>query len=94
MKAKHPMQPLVRDPKGVVRFKKNPIVDHLLEHGGLNLNNLMLAGHALGFTKDDWTQFAQLIGYSVSGFGELSYVDKKAQREADRLASQLSRRKR
>ena len=27
-----------------------------------------------GFSQEDQEQFAQLIGYSVSGFGDLSYV--------------------
>ncbi len=29
----------------------------------------------LNFSNEDRIQFAQLIGYSHSGFGELSYVD-------------------
>ncbi len=28
--------------------------------------------------REDWEQFAQLIGYSVSGFGTLRYVSDKA----------------
>ena len=27
------------------------------------------------FSKEDWTQFSQLTGYSLSGWGGLSYVD-------------------
>lgn len=66
----HPSQPLVTDDHGVVRFHANAIVRHLLDHGGIDLNRLAL----LRFTDADRAQFAQLIGYSLSGFGELDYV--------------------
>lgn len=66
----HPMQPIEDDGNDVVRFKGNAIVRHLLDHGGINLNNLAV----LPFPREEWVQFAQLIGYSVSGFSELSYV--------------------
>ena len=70
----HPIQPLALDDHGVLRFKENAIVDRLLlvasDHG-CDLN--MIA--RLGFSDDDRQQFAQLIGYSLSGYGELSYVD-------------------
>lgn len=68
--AKHPIQPLQLDDKGVLRFKENAIVRHLLDNGGIDLNNLA----CLEFSREDREQFAQLIGYSLSGFGELGYV--------------------
>lgn len=71
---KNPMQPIV-DVQGVIRFKENAIVNHLLEHGqktGCDMNSL---AQTEDFSRDDWTQFAQLIGYSLSGFSELSYVN-------------------
>ncbi len=69
---KHPMQPLVVDEFGVVRFRANPVVRFLLDQpGGASMNTLAV----MGFTDEDRTHFAQLIGYSVGGFGELSYVD-------------------
>ena len=52
------------------RFEPNKIVQHLLDHGGIDLNALAV----LDFSQEDREQFAQLIGYSVSGFGSLSYV--------------------
>ncbi len=67
---KHPIQPLSADERGTIRFKPNKIVRHLLDHGGIDLNQLA----ALDFTSEDREQFAQLIGYSLSGFGELSYT--------------------
>lgn len=67
----HPIQPLAADDNGVTRFKRNAIVCHLLDHGGIDLN--ALAG--MDFSDDDRRQFSQLIGYSLSGYGELPYVD-------------------
>jgi len=67
---KHPIQPLIADSNGTVRFKENKIVTYLLDHGGLDMNDLA----KYPFDKEDRVQFAQLIGYSLSGFGDLSYV--------------------
>jgi hypothetical protein len=81
---KHPMQPVHIDPHGVVRFKSNAIVRHLLdvatERGIADMNSLAVGD----FTQDDREQFAQLIGYSVCGFNELSYVSDATYRMADR----------
>lgn len=85
MGAKHPMQPVVMDKSGVARFKSNPIVRHLLDHGGIDLNKIAM----LGFDREDHSQFAQLIGYSVSGFGDLGYCDRAVLAEADAQVDQL-----
>ena len=71
--AKHPLQPLVTAESGTIRFKENAIVRHLLDAGGLDMNIL----GALEFSQEDREQFAQLIGYSLGGFSELSYVSDK-----------------
>ena len=68
--SKHPIQPLYTDNSGTIRFKENKIVTFLLDAGPFDLNQLAL----MNFTQEDREQFAQLIGYSLSGFGELSYV--------------------
>lgn len=70
----HPMQPLVVDSHGRPRFKENKIVRYLLDHGGIDLNKIA----ELEFPVEDRQQFAQLIGYSLSGYGELSYVTDEA----------------
>ena len=67
---RHPIQPTETDQQGVLRFKENSIVRYLLDNGGIDLNRLA----TIDFSQDDREQFAQLIGYSVSGFSELSYV--------------------
>ena len=83
---KNPMQPVCLDRHGVVRFKPNAIVKYLLDHGSLDLNDIGRACAENGISQSDQEQFAQLIGYSVSGFGELSYVSKKTWRKAEQRA--------
>lgn len=71
----HPIQPIEKDSHGVERFKKNAIVEYLLDRSGIDMNALAV----LDFSNEDRQQFAQLIGYSLSGYGELtSYVDADA----------------
>lgn len=69
--AKHPMQPLYLDGMGTVRFKMNRIVRYLKDHGGIDLDMLARIAHREEFSEDDYTQFMQLIGYSVSGFCDM-----------------------
>jgi hypothetical protein len=80
---KNPIQPLYVDDKGVLRFKPNAIVQYLLDKGGLDLN--MLAGIE-GVSQTDWEQFHMLIGYSLSGFGELSSTSDETYEAADALS--------
>jgi hypothetical protein len=74
----HPIQPLIRDEQGVLRFKRNAIVRYLLDCGPFDMNHLAM----MDFTDKDREQFAQLIGYSLSGFGELSYVSDETYEKA------------
>lgn len=69
-----PDQPLKIDSIGVLRFRENAIVRYLLDNGGLDLNHLTRQR----FPQEDWDQFAQLIGYSLGGYEELSYVSEAA----------------
>ncbi len=78
MQEDHPIQPLLRDEHGTVRFKENAIVRYLLDNGGIDLNKLA----TLPFSQNDREQFAQLIGYSLSGFGDLSYVSDRTYEKA------------
>lgn len=66
----HPVQPLVIDDHGVLRFKSNGIVRYLMDNGGIDMNKIAM----LDFSQEDREQFAELIGYSHSGFADLSYV--------------------
>lgn len=56
---------------GVTRFQQNDIVRHLLDtHPTVDLNKIAI----MEFADEDRRQFAQLIGYSIAGYGELDYV--------------------
>lgn len=86
---KHPMQPVQRDTDGVVRFKPNKIVRFLVDWArprGMSLNDLAI----LPFDDEDREQLAQLIGYSVSGFGDLSYASQEAIDLADKEAAKIT----
>lgn len=80
--AEHPIQPVVRDGHGVVRFKRNAIVEHLLTNSVIDMNTIA----RLTFDRRDREQFAQLIGYSVAGFGDLDYVRPDTLAAAERMA--------
>ena len=85
---KHPLQPIIIDKHKVARFKSNRIVEWLLENArahGVDMNTLAM----MHFDKNDRWQFAQLIGYSVSGIGDLSYRDKAQLAEADEIVSEM-----
>ncbi|EPA0058723.1 hypothetical protein ACQYIJ_000657 [Enterobacter cloacae] len=84
---KLPMQPLVIDSHGTLRFKENPIVRKLLDYAtehGYGLNEI--ARDEL--EAEDQMQLAQLIGYSLSGYGTLSYVTDESYDRAAAAAPQ------
>lgn len=80
----HPLQPIVTDDHGTKRFKENAIVRFLKDNSSLDLNGLSNPP----FPREDWEQFAQLIGYSVSGFLDLSYVSDET---ADAVAKEMDK---
>lgn len=79
MNIPHPIQPLALDEHGVMRFKANAIVRFLLDAGPFDMNQLA----CMPFAKEDREQFAQLIGYSLAGFGDLSYVTDETYERAE-----------
>ena len=84
---KLPIQPLVIDAHGTLRFKENPIVRALLDYAtehGYGLNEIALEE----FDAEDQMQLAQLIGYSLSGYGTLSYVTDESYERAAAAAPQ------
>lgn len=87
--AKHPMQPIVLDDHGVARFKANPIVRFLLDNYKPGLNDIAKRE----FADDDYQHLMQLIGYSVSGYGDLGVAPKKIVAKADRQVEKLAKRK-
>jgi hypothetical protein len=86
---KHPLQPIVLDEHGTPRFKANAIVRYLLDNGGIDLNRLAV----LPFDAEDREQLAQLIGYSIGGYAELSYVSDRSYNAAERAAERLLKKR-
>lgn len=85
-----PMQPIHLDSRGVARFTKNRIVDDLLEFAtshGFGLNEIA----AGDYSDDERMQMAQIIGYSVGGYGELSYVSDESFNYANEKAMDLQK---
>jgi hypothetical protein len=78
----HPIQPIQKDKDGTARFKANAIVAYLLDKGGIDMNALAMEP----FSVEDQEQFAQLIGYSLAGFSELSYVRDETYAAAAQMA--------
>lgn len=85
---KHPMQPIVLV-DGVARFKENKIVSWLLDNGPFGMNAIAMQK----FDQDDRAQFAQLVGYSVAGAGDLSYMDDALIVKADDIVDKMFKHK-
>ena len=84
-----PMQPIELAQDGVIRFKTNRMVNDLYEFSvarGFGLNEMARRD----YTPDERMQFAQLIGYSVSGYGGLSYVSDESANKADAIAAAIA----
>jgi len=88
MKQTHPIQPIIKDKNGTLRFKENAIVSFLLDAGPFDMNKLAY----MPFTQEDREQFAQLIGYSLGGFGELRYVSDKTYKRAEKKRQKFYRK--
>lgn len=85
-----PLQPLIIDEHGVLRFQRNAIVAYVIDwcsskNGAVGYKPVDPRAPApdlnelarMDFPQEDRVQLAQLIGYSQEGFGELSYVTNK-----------------
>jgi hypothetical protein len=84
-----PMQPM-EYVEGIIRFRRNRLVEYLLKAGKLNMNDLAIFAHVAGISNAEQMQFAQLIGYSVDGASNLSYFDQETVSEMDTKAANLS----
>lgn len=90
MSKRQPMQPVVVASDGVIRFKQNKIISDMLEFCqgyGFGLNEIATRN----YEKDDYSQLMQLIGYSVSGYGNLSCSRAKHVSRADEKAESLAK---
>ena|ERR1700720_3134158 len=72
---RQPRQPIIIDPNGEKRFQENKIVQFLLDNSKAKSPLDTIA--AMGFPVEDRRQFAQLIGYSVRGYGEFYFAENK-----------------
>ncbi len=81
----HPMQPIGLDSEGVPRFKGNKIIEYLFQSGKLNLNDIA----CMPFPQEDYAQITQLLGYSTSGWGDLSTSPPELVSKADGIADDL-----
>jgi len=79
---KHPRQPVYIDERGTARFRPNKIVEWAQETGKIDLNDIAIRAAKGQFDREDQIQLAQLIGYSVSGAADLSYMDRETIDEA------------
>lgn len=84
-----PMQPIILASDGVVRFTQNRIVSRL----PYDMNQIVRDYCEGKYTQAEMMQFAQLIGYSISGFGDLNYADKDVVRRADRKAESIPKKR-
>ncbi|MEL7893460.1 hypothetical protein [Vreelandella neptunia] len=84
---RYPMQPIVTDQHGVYRFEENPIIGHLVRNVS-DLNRIAAWCMENDIEQKYQEQLAQLIGYSVSGYGTLSYVSDESYERADSLCPQ------
>lgn len=85
---KHPIQPLELAEDGVLRFKENKIIRRLIDDGNIDLNKIA-SWHA---SQEDQEQLAQLIGYSLDGYGSLSYVSDESYNIAEKMHKGLDER--
>lgn len=86
-----PMQPVGIDANGTHRFLENRIVRDLLNtHPAIDMNEIAGSAACGHYSQAEQRQFAQLIGYSVNGYMNLSYVnDESYFRAAERLDTLL-----
>jgi hypothetical protein len=83
------LRPLVIANDGMVRFKPNAACRWLIDEGGRRGLGFMNSLATVEMSAEDRMEFAQLIGYSVGGYSELSYVTDESSEAAEREAEKL-----
>jgi hypothetical protein len=76
---KLPMQPVEFDDSGVLRFRGNKVVEYLFETRAINLNTIPTRA----LPAEDVEQFWQMLGYSLSGYQDLSFIREETKRSLD-----------
>ena len=88
MQNEYPVQPMIKDEHGRVRFEANPIIEYLACKVS-NLNDIAIWCAENNINPKYKEQLAQLIGYSVDGYGTLSYVSDESYNKADGKREEL-----
>ena len=83
--AAQPLQPYQMDAHGVKRYRSNEIVRNLVDSGKASLNHLA----AIDWNLADKRQFWQQLGYSESGFGDLSFSPEGMQAEVEYIYEEM-----
>lgn len=89
---RHLTQPIVLDVNLTPRFKANRLVRLMLDLGRAGQRfdlNTIAAAVSSSDDRYDYAQLMQLIGYSVSGFGDVTGVPKGLVQAADDEAERL-----
>lgn len=79
------MREIVFDDQGNIRFKANAIVAWLFDTQRINLNEIVMHKWPI----EDQEEFWQMLGYSVSGYGDLSFARPETVAAADEIAQQM-----
>lgn len=90
---KTPNQPIVFAEDGCIRFMQNKIIDRLLDIAtelGYSLNEISRDQQNGEYRIEDYKQLIQLIGYSVSGYGDLNEVSHEEACKFDEIAQKLA----
>jgi hypothetical protein len=82
-----PMQPIYLDDDGTPRFKNNAMIRKLLDEKFFSLEDVAAIWENV--PVEDVEQFWQLLGYSISGYSDLSFVRTETIAEADAKAKAL-----
>ena len=83
------MQSVIMTEDGKLRFRENQIISFLVElafENGFSLSKIA----AMDFSDEDRMQLAQLMGYSVAGYGMLSYVSDESYAKALEMAKAVT----
>jgi len=72
------VHPLVWDEQGVLRWKKDPLLCRMQELGLIDLNITTAYGQMGKLSNLELRQLAKRMGYSLSGYFDLSYVQEWA----------------
>jgi len=92
-RTEYPIQPIEFDNKGVIRFKKNRIIEDLLNTSHMDFNKICLKHQEGYYTLEEYEQLNMLIGYSISGFGDLEGVSREMVEEVEKIAEELIKKK-